>query len=430
MTTGVCACNILWSGASCNDMNQDLMIGLMVGGVFTVALICVFLFSLVILRILGPRVIKTVGIALKLSRNQRLSGGSTLHQKLLINELTALPSGTNEHILKIRQAINPFSWHIPVEDISFNERIGTGGFGDVYKGKLRNSTVVAIKVMRLTANMESGTIEQFISEISIWAQLKHPNIVSFLGACVDTDEVCIISEYMSLGSLNNLFGRRSLSWNAKVSIASDIASAMADLHSRTPPILHRDLKSLNILLDSKLTAKITDFGLSKIVRDADQTMSIVGTPYWSAPELLKGLPYGKASDVYSFGILMFQILMETRKPFDDTVSVHQIAQDGYRPKVPTPDTIFETFLGDSSTKSQDGMLAITSSSSRPTSQRSLNTMSGSVTTGSNSSGQSDREAILPKIQAYIALMGRCWEQRPLERPTFLEILDLLQSMSI
>ncbi|CAH0477675.1 unnamed protein product [Peronospora belbahrii] len=201
------------------------------------------------------------------------------------------------------------SW-IPYNSLYFTRAISQGAFGEVWLAQLEN-TQVAVKKILDEKKHDVKEIECFGEEIKLMALLKHPKIVGFIGVSwSDTQDLCAVTEFMAKGDLCCYLERRKgkLNWPShNVWLAEDIAEALVYLHSLSPKIIHRDLKSKNILLDNKFRAKLSDFGISR-KRSAEETMTAgVGTIYWTAPEVLMGKKYTEKADIYSFGIVMSEM---------------------------------------------------------------------------------------------------------------------------
>eukprot|EP01126_Amoeba_proteus_P034643 TRINITY_DN3460_c0_g1_i2.p1 TRINITY_DN3460_c0_g1~~TRINITY_DN3460_c0_g1_i2.p1 ORF type:complete len:540 (-),score=90.46 TRINITY_DN3460_c0_g1_i2:85-1635(-) len=205
---------------------------------------------------------------------------------------------------------------IDPSELEIGEMIGDGCFGTVYRGRCRGQDV-AIKKLRVQ-QYESEVLEEFKKEISVVTHLRHPDIVQFLGACMVPGHLAIVTEYMDGGDLAKIISDKvNLSIVQKCVIARDIAKAMRWCHESKPPVIHRDLKPSNLLVTADLHVKLCDFGLSafqwtKTLQD-DETAP--GTPLWMAPEVLMGRPLSEKVDVYSFGIVLWE-LFTYKEPFD------------------------------------------------------------------------------------------------------------------
>ncbi|KAL5550406.1 hypothetical protein UlMin_000582 [Ulmus minor] len=203
------------------------------------------------------------------------------------------------------------------DSFSVTSQIGQGGYGKVYKGILADGTVVAVK----RAHQVSLQGEQeFFTEIELLSRLHHRNLVSLIGYCDEGNEQMLVYEFMPNGSLHNLLAgrnRSSLTLAMRLQIALDSAKGILYLHTEAdPPIIHRDIKANNILLDSKFTAKVSDFGISRLApvsdgRGADTAhvyTVVKGTPGYLDPEYYLTHKLTEKSDVYSLGIVFLELL--------------------------------------------------------------------------------------------------------------------------
>ncbi|KAM3341317.1 serine/threonine-protein kinase CTR1 isoform X1 [Capsicum galapagoense] len=199
---------------------------------------------------------------------------------------------------------------IPWEDLVLKERIGAGSFGTVHRADW-NGSDVAVKIL-MEQDFHAERFKEFLREVAIMKRLRHPNIVLFMGAVTQRPNLSIVTEYLSRGSLYRLIhkpgAKEVLDERRRLSMAYDVAKGMNYLHKRNPPIVHRDLKSPNLLVDKKYTVKVCDFGLSRLKANTFlSSKSAAGTPEWMAPEVLRDEPSNEKSDVYSFGVILWEL---------------------------------------------------------------------------------------------------------------------------
>nr|XP_040582160.1 mitogen-activated protein kinase kinase kinase 9-like [Lepeophtheirus salmonis] len=236
--------------------------------------------------------------------------------------------------------------HISFGELTLEEVIGVGGFGKVYRGFYRGMEV-AVKAARRDAEEEVGlTKERVLQEGRLFWLLKHQNIVDLLGICLDEPNLCLIMEYARGGPLNRILSGRKIRPDVLIDWSIQMARGMLYLHKGAPiSLVHRDLKSANVLIlediekDDNLlfkTLKITDFGLAR--ESANTTrMSAAGTYAWMAPEVIKSSMFSKASDVWSYGVMLWELLTgETPyKGIDDLAIAYGVAVNKLTLHIPT-----------------------------------------------------------------------------------------------
>ncbi|KAK9062851.1 hypothetical protein SSX86_020041 [Deinandra increscens subsp. villosa] len=197
---------------------------------------------------------------------------------------------------------------IPWEDITLGERIGLGSYGEVYRGDW-HGTDVAVKKF-LDQEITTDSLEEFISEVRIMKRVRHPNVVLFMGAVTRAPHLSIVTEFLPRGSLYKLLHRpnNQLDIRRRLKMALDTARGMNYLHNCTPVIVHRDLKSPNLLVDKNWIVKVCDFGLSRMKNSTFlSSRSTAGTAEWMAPEVLRNEPSDEKSDVYSYGVVLWEL---------------------------------------------------------------------------------------------------------------------------
>ncbi|KMT18398.1 hypothetical protein BVRB_2g025480 [Beta vulgaris subsp. vulgaris] len=290
---GICAHNnVCEDEGGCDNSNKAALIAGLVsglGGALVVGTIAVLYYQ-------RQRKIKEALERIKKEREEILNSGGGRTAKIFNGK-------------EIKKATNNFSR---------DRLLGSGGYGDVFKGTLYDGTLTAVKCAKV--GNAKGT-DQILNEVRILCQVNHKSLVRLLGCCVELEQPIMVYEFIPNGTLYEHLhgfvhkGYSRLSWSHRLSIAYHTAQALAYLHfSASPPIYHRDVKSSNILLDEKLHAKVSDFGLSRL---AETDMSHIstcaqGTLGYLDPEYYRNYQLTDKSDVYSFGVVLLELLTSQR----------------------------------------------------------------------------------------------------------------------
>jgi serine/threonine protein kinase len=246
------------------------------------------------------------------------------------------------------------------KEISVNKVIGEGSFGRVWSGTWRNNSVAVKEFVFAQTAIVGGSrhwesiVEEIIGEAGIMKYLNHPKILQLYGCSITMQAVWIVCELCERGSLRMILNNNSiiLPIEMQASLCLDIAEGMMYLHRRTPPIIHRDLKSHNIFITEptpgKLVAKIGDWGSARAIAKSSAGRSMtqgVGTACWLAPEVLNNNCYSKQSDVYAFGIVLWEVNTreEVHKLLSAAQIIVQVSHNGLRPVIP-PGCIFADLM--------------------------------------------------------------------------------------
>ncbi|XP_042411882.1 probable serine/threonine-protein kinase SIS8 [Zingiber officinale] len=287
-------------------------------------------------NILGPSVVHyyqenigrdSVSDGHQVAPEDRQEGAKDSMFKLKGN-LHGLYASDNEKSSKILDAVS--EWEIPWEDLQIGERIGLGSYGEVYRADW-NCTEVAVKKF-LDQDLYGDALEQFRYEVKIMSRLRHPNVVLFMGAVTRPPNLSILTEFLPRGSLYRLLHRPNTQLDEKrrLKMALDVAKGMNYLHTSHPTIVHRDLKSPNLLVDKNWVVKVCDFGLSRLKHHTFlSSKSTSGTPEWMAPEVLRNEPSNEKCDVYSFGVILWE-LATLHKPWSGMNSMQVVGAVGFQ----------------------------------------------------------------------------------------------------
>ncbi|KAK9070856.1 hypothetical protein SSX86_009424 [Deinandra increscens subsp. villosa] len=225
-------------------------------------------------------------------------------------------------------------WEIDSRYLILDHKVASGSYGDLYKGTYR-SQEVAVKILK-TERVNTDLQKEFAQEVYILRKVRHKNVVQFIGACTKPPSLCIVTEFMSGGSvydyLHKQRGTFKLPTLLKVSI--DISKGMNYLHQNN--IIHRDLKAANLLMDEHEVVKVADFGVARVKSHTGVMTAETGTYRWMAPEVIEHKPYDHKADVFSFGVVLWELLTG-KLPYDYLTPLQAavgVVQKGLRPTIP------------------------------------------------------------------------------------------------
>ncbi|XP_047331169.1 probable serine/threonine-protein kinase SIS8 [Impatiens glandulifera] len=254
------------------------------------------------------------------------------------NDMVNIWNKVLESSKTLNKPLLPFEeWNIDFSELTVGARVGIGFFGEVFRG-LWNGIDVAIKVF-LEQETTTENIEDFCNEISILSRLRHPNVILFLGACTKPPHLSMITEYSEMGSLYHLIHasleRKRISWRRRLKMLSDICRGLMCIHRMK--IAHRDLKTANCLVNKHWSVKICDFGLSRFLSTRPmKDSSSAGTPEWMAPELIRNEPFTEKCDIFSLGVIIWE-LYTLNRPWEGVPSlqvVEAVGREGQRLEIP------------------------------------------------------------------------------------------------
>jgi len=276
------------------------------------------------------------------------------------------------------RSVGAYEWEIDYRQLQIGELIGSGTYGDVRRGSW-NGLEVAIKVLR-DQELSDDMVEQFKSEVHVMSKLRHPNCVLLLGACVKSPHLAIVTPNYRKGSLRRVLCKSpiNIAWHRRVQMALDVALGMAYLHDKK--IVHRDLKSPNLMVEKNWAVRVGDFGQTKVKSHTQAKFSTMqGTFAWMAPEVLRNEPYDEKADVFSFGVILWEIV-KREDPWR-TVSPYAVVGlvgfQGKRLEIPSVD-----------------------------------------------------EIDFPYYAEYRKLMEQCFDENPAKRPTFAEMVPILKQLVV
>ncbi|KAF8043375.1 hypothetical protein BT93_A1652 [Corymbia citriodora subsp. variegata] len=261
-------------------------------------------------------------------------------------------------------------WEIDLRQIDTGVKVASGSFGDLYRGTYCGQEV-AIKILK-PGRANAAILRDFAQEIYIMRKIRHKNVVQFIGACTHPPNLCIVTEFMSKGSIYDFLHKQNgaVKLPSLLKVAIDVSKGMNYLHQNN--IIHRDLKTANLLMDENEVVKVADFGVARVQAETGVMTAETGTYRWMAPEVIEHRQYDHKADIFSFGIVLWELLTGElpyayMTPLQAAIGV---VQKDLRPSIPK---------------------------------------------GTN-----------PLL---VELLQRCWQRDPKRRPNFSDILEILQQIA-
>ncbi|KAK9666747.1 hypothetical protein RND81_14G208100 [Saponaria officinalis] len=225
-------------------------------------------------------------------------------------------------------------WEIDPRLLKFENKVASGSYGDLYKGTYCSQDV-AIKILK-AERINTDLQKEFAQEVYIMRKVRHKNVVQFIGACTKPPSLCIVTEFMSGGSIYDYLHKHKGTFKlpSVLKVAIDVSKGMNYLHQNN--IIHRDLKAANLLMDENEVVKVGDFGVARVKAQSGVMTAETGTYRWMAPEVIEHKPYDHKADVFSFAIVLWELLSgklpyEYLTPLQAAVGV---VQKGLRPTIP------------------------------------------------------------------------------------------------
>lgn len=225
---------------------------------------------------------------------------------MLVERVSTSPRTPGEGPLTGGQGPRVDDWEIAIEQVHLSRKLASSTFGHVYKGEYYGQEV-AVKIIK-DAMDDEQQYREFLQEVSIMKKVRHRNVIQFIGARTEKPSLCILFEYMDGGSVHDYLRQKGslLSILEVYKIALDVSRGMDYLHRMN--IIHRDLKTANLLIDNTGTVKVADFGVARVLEAVCCATAETGTYRWMAPEVIEHRSYDHKVDVYSFGILLWELL--------------------------------------------------------------------------------------------------------------------------